>query len=354
MVAVQVNTSVTGGQPDFIVQSFDLEDAAIPVSSRASTSASRRQRARVRGRQHRQGEYDARWPAARAPTCSTTTAGGVQLGDIGRRLAFAVRFRDVNLLISDNITSRSRLMFNRDIRDRVERAAPFLQWDGDPYAVVVDGKIKFVRDGYTSSNNYPYAQRVDLAVAARRNELGSRGVRGQGNYIRNSVKAVVDAYTGEVTLYAFDESDPLPARLAQGVPRPVRAQERDHAEWPSTSATRRTCSRSRPGSTPATTRRPGRLLLQGRLLGAADDRSGEIQRQEDSELTTAASVKARPYYLLTKLPGSKQPEFVLVMPFTPNGKENMVSYLAANSTRPTTARCSCSAWTGPRFSGRPR
>ena len=99
----------------------------------------------------------------------------MQLSDIGRRLAFAVRFRDINLLISGNIKDDSRLMFNRDIRERVEKAAPFLQWDGDPYAVVVDGKIKYVRDGYTTSSNYPYAQRIDLGDAARRNELGSRG-----------------------------------------------------------------------------------------------------------------------------------------------------------------------------------
>ena len=177
----------------------------------------------------------------------------MQLSDIGRRLAFAIRFRDINLLISGNIKNESRLMFNRDIRDRVERAAPFLQWDGDPYAVVVDGKIKYVRDGYTTSANYPYAQRIDLADAARRNEIGSRGVESIGNYIRNSVKAVVDAYTGEVTLYAFDEQDPILKAWRKAFPDLFAAKGTSPRASSATCATPRTCSRSRPGSTPATT-----------------------------------------------------------------------------------------------------
>ena len=224
-------------------------------------------------------------------------------------------------------------MFNRDIRDRVERAAPFLQWAGDPYALVIDGKIKFVRDGYTASNNYPYAQRVDLAVAARRNELGSRGVQGQGNYLRNSVKAVVDAYTGEVTLYAYDESDPLLRAWRKAFPdlfapkSAITPSLAEHLRYPEDLFSIQTWiyASYHLGD-------PDDFYSKDDFWALPDDRSGEIQRQEDSGgLTTAASVKARPYYLLTKLPGSKQPEFVLVMPFTPNGKENMVSYLAAEA-----------------------
>jgi uncharacterized membrane protein (UPF0182 family) len=252
---------------------------------------------------------------------------------MGRRLAFALRFRDVNLLISDNITSKSRLMFNRDIRDRVERVAPFLQWDGDPYAVVVDGKIKFVRDGYTTTNNYPYAQRVDLAVAARRNELGSRGVQGEGNYLRNSVKAVVDAYTGEVTLYAYDDADPLLRAWRKAFPdlfapkNSVPESLTEHLRYPEDLFSIQTWiyASYHLGN-------PDDFYSKDDFWALPDDRSGEIERQEDSGgLTTAESVKARPYYLLTKLPGSSDLQFVLVMPFTPNGKENMVSYLAASS-----------------------
>jgi hypothetical protein len=208
-VAVQVNTAAEGGQPSFIVSGFNPEDPAIKVDQpRIYFGEPPPNSPEFVVANTAQGEYDAQG-ANETNLFNYSGDGGIQLSDIGRRLAFAVRFRDINLLISDNIKSESRLMFNRDIRDRVEKAAPFLQWDGDPYAVVVDGKIKYVRDGYTTSSNYPYAQRIELADAARRNELGSRGVEGIGNYIRNSVKAVVDAYTGEVTLYAFDESDPI-------------------------------------------------------------------------------------------------------------------------------------------------
>ena len=100
--------------------------------------------------------------------------------------------------------------------------APFLRWDADPYVAVVDGRLVFIRDGYTITDNYPYSQRIPLDVAARRTDPEDRGVHGEANYIRNSVKAVVDAYDAFPTLYAFDETDPLPD-LAQGVPKPVRA-----------------------------------------------------------------------------------------------------------------------------------
>src|SRR5215203_325837 len=214
MVAVQVNTADEGGQPDFIVKGFNAKDAAIPVQQpRIYFGEPPPNAPEFVVANSAQGEYDS--PSLSGETTSLynyqgdDATGGVQLSDIGRRLAFAVRFRDINLLISGNVKSDSRLMFNRDVRERVERAAPFLQWDGDPYAVVVDGRIKYVRDGYTTTNNYPYAQRIDLGDASRRNEIGARGVEGIGNYIRNSVKAVVDAYSGQVTLYAFDNQDPL-------------------------------------------------------------------------------------------------------------------------------------------------
>jgi uncharacterized protein len=335
VVAVQVNTSVTGGQPDFIVQDFDLQNAAIPVQQpRVYFGEPPGNAPQYVVVNTKQSEFDS--PGAGGQSTNLFKydgTGGVQLGDMGRRLAFALRFRDVNLLISDNITSKSRLMFNRDIRDRVERVAPFLQWDGDPYAVVVDGKIKFVRDGYTTTNNYPYAQRVDLAVAARRNELGSRGVQGEGNYLRNSVKAVVDAYTGEVTLYAYDDTDPLLRAWRKAFPdlfapkNTVPESLTQHLRYPEDLFSIQTWIYASYHLS-----NPDDFYSKDDFWALPDDRSGEIERQEDSGgLTTAESVKARPYYLLTKLPGSSQLQFVLVMPFTPNGKENMVSYLAANS-----------------------
>jgi hypothetical protein len=191
----------------------------------------------------------------------------------------------------------------------------------------------YVRDGYTTSSNYPYAQRIDLGDAARRNELGSRGVEGIGNYIRNSVKAVVDAYTGKVTLYAFDENDPILKAWRKAFPNLFKAQAeipddlRPHLRYPEDLFSIQTwiyASYHIPSADD--------FYSKEDFWALPDDRSGEIRRQEDTGgLAATTSVKARPYYLLTKLPDRPEPEFVLVMPFTPNGKENMVSYLAAQA-----------------------
>jgi uncharacterized protein len=337
MVAVQVNTSVSGGQPDFIVSEFQTKNAKIPVEEpRVYFGEPPANAPEFVVANTAQPEFDAPSSTGEggAGLSNYNGSGGVQLSDMARRLAFGLRFRDINLLISGNIKSDSRLMFNRDIRDRVELAAPFLQWDGDPYAVVVDGRIKFVRDGYTTSENYPYAQRIDLADAARRNEVGSRGVQGIGNYIRNSVKAVVDAYTGEVTLYAYDETDPILRAWRKAFPNlfapkqaAVASNLDEHFRYPEDLFSIQTWiyASYHIGN-------PDVFYSREDFWTLPDDRSGELQRQEDTGgLTIRASVKARPYYLLTNLPGSKQLEFVLVMPFTPNNKENMVSYLAANS-----------------------
>jgi uncharacterized membrane protein (UPF0182 family) len=336
-VAVQVNQAAAGGQPDFIVSGFNQEDAPIAATQpRVYFGEPPPNSPEFVVVNSKQGEYDAPSLSGEATSLFNYDGpGGVQLSDMGRRLAFAVRFRDINLLISGNIKNDSRLMFNRDVRDRVEKAAPFLQWDGDPYAVVVDGRLKYIRDGYTTSSNYPYAQRIDLADAARRNEIGSRGVEGIGNYIRNSVKAVVDAYTGQVTLYAFDEQDPVLATWRKAFPNlfapasSISDSLRSHLRYPEDLFSIQTWiyASYHIGN-------PDDFYSKEDFWSLPDDRTGEIRRQEDTGgLAAATSVKARPYYLLTKLPKGKAPEFVLVMPFTPNGKENMVSYLAAQSDK---------------------
>ena len=338
VVATQVNTSVNQGQPDFIVSEFDQTKARIPVTQpRVYFGEPPEGTPDFVIANTRQLEVDA--PTANGSGATSATfryngSGGITLSDLGRRLAFALRFRDVNLLISGNVTSASRMMFNRDIRDRVEQVAPFLQWDGDPYAVVADGSIFFIRDGYTTTNNYPYSQRIDLADAARRTrDIGSRGVQGQGNYIRNSVKAVVNAYTGEVTLYAFDETDPILKAWRKTFPSlfasPDRLPEslRRHIRYPEDLFSIQTWMYAS-----YHIGEPNAFYSKEDFWALPDDRSGEISQQEGGGgLAVVAPAKARPYYLLTKQPGSDSLQFVLVMPFTPNGKQNMVSYMSAAS-----------------------
>jgi hypothetical protein len=334
VVAAQVNRAETSGRPDFIVSGFDQQAAAIPVrqpriyfgepppDTPAYVVVGSRQpevdSPSVSGQSQVLVRYDGR--------------GGVQLSSPLRRLAAAVRFRDLNLLISSNFNARSRILFNRDIRDRTEKAAPFLQWDADPYVAVVDGRVVFIRDGYTTTDNYPYSQRIRLDVAARRTDPSDRGVGGEANYIRNSVKAVVDAYDGTTTLYAFDDTDPLLRawrRAFPGLFAPRSAMSADlqaHLRYPEDLFSIQT---DRYASYHIGAARD--FYSKQDFWALPEDRSGQLTRGEGSLVVAGTKPRMRPYYLLTRLPGEQAEQFVLVMPFTPNNKQNMVAYMAARS-----------------------
>jgi uncharacterized membrane protein (UPF0182 family) len=134
--------------------------------------------------------------------------GGVQLSHLGRKLAYALKYREPNLLLSDAIQDDSRLMHVREPRERVEKVAPFLELDADPYPAAVDGRIVWIVDGYTTSSGYPYSQSTNFGDAVTDSQTRSL-IQRQVNYIRNSVKATVDAYDGTVTLYQFGDRDPV-------------------------------------------------------------------------------------------------------------------------------------------------
>ena len=140
--------------------------------------------------------------------------GGVSIGSLFRQVLFAFRFGEKNLVLSGDLTSDSRILYIRNPRDRVEKVAPYLTIDGDPYPAVINGRVTWILDGYTTSDGYPYSERADLRdvtsdalVSTRSNRVAQAS--SQFNYIRNSVKATVDAYDGTVTLYAFDPQDPV-------------------------------------------------------------------------------------------------------------------------------------------------
>ncbi len=146
--------------------------------------------------------------AERQGTFNYDGTGGVRLSSLGHKLLYALSYREPNLLLSDAITDESRLMYIREPRERVAKVAPFLELDTDPYPAAVDGRIVWIVDGYTTSSGFPYSQRTDFGEATTDSQ--SRGVlRQQVNYVRNSVKATVDAYDGTVTLYEFGEPDPV-------------------------------------------------------------------------------------------------------------------------------------------------
>src|SRR5919197_4223373 len=337
VVAAQVNTAEASGRPAFVVSGFDQPGAAIPIRQpRIYYGEPPPDTPGYLVAATRQPEVDAPGPGGQ-PQASFRYEGrgGVPLGGLLRRLAFAVRFHDVNLLISSNLTARSRMVMYRDVRDRLEKAAPFLQWDGDPYVAVVGGRIVFIRDGYTTTDAYPYAERVQMEAAARRDAPGDRGVHGRANYLRNSVKAVVDAYDGTVTLYAFDEADPLLRAWRRAFPGLFEARSaippdlQAHFRYPEDLFA---IQANRYAAYHITAAKD--FYSKQDFWTLPEDRSGQIRPSlgaAASPLTvgnTEQKARMRPYYLLVKLPGESREHFVLVMPFTPNNKQNMVAYMA--------------------------
>ena len=157
--------------------------------------------------------------------------GGIALNSAARKLLYALKFREKNLLLSSALTGGSKLMYIREPRARVQKVAPFLQLDKDPYPAVVDGQILWIIDGYTTSAGFPYAQRSSFGdVTADSTNRGQGLAQAQVNYIRNSVKATVDAYTGKVTLYTWDEKDPVLKTWAKAFPGILTPKSKVSAE----------------------------------------------------------------------------------------------------------------------------
>ena len=140
--------------------------------------------------------------------------GGIQVNSFLRRVALAVNFGEFNLFGSNLITSESEIMLVRDVRDRVKKIAPFLHFDSDPYPVVINGQVKWIIDAFTTSNRYPYAETANVSQISRES-----GLNHSFNYVRNSVKAVVDAYTGEATFYLMDTKDPIAKMWKSAFPK---------------------------------------------------------------------------------------------------------------------------------------
>ena len=230
------------------------------------------------------------------------------------RLAAALREGEPNILLTDYLTANSRMMIRRKVQDRLQELAGFLQWDSDPYLVITDsGRLVWMVDGYTTSDAHPYSRAVDVP------EVGAV------NYIRNAVKATVDAYDGETHLYIFAPDDPIIdsyQRLFPNLFLPHRHAGRSAARTP---ATRKRCSASRRKSTarttcsirsPSTTRR-----TCGTWRGVTSARPKAAQAVD-------------PVYIVATLPGETKPEFLLMLPFTPRNKDNLIGLMAARCDGP--------------------
>ena len=221
------------------------------------------------------------------------------------RLVFAAREGSLKLLVSSNIDSDSRIIINRNVMDRVQTIMPYLSYESDPYMVTVDGKLYWMIDAYTSSSNYPYSQPFD--------ENGT-------NYIRNSIKVVVDAYNGDVDFYVVDEEDPIAMTYAKIYPELFKSGE------------------EMPEALKAHIRYPNYLLqIQANIYTRYHmEDIGVFYLNEDqwdiaNEIYGTEQVQMEPTYYIAKLPGEGTAEFFNSIPFTPKSKKNMTALLIARN-----------------------
>lgn len=260
---------------------------------------------------------------------------GVVLDNFFKRIAFAFRYRDLNLLISNQIRPDSRVLVERNIKAIVEQLTPFLAADSDPYPVILDGEILWVLDMYTTTANYPYSQRVTPDARARLRQVS--GVRLGTNYIRNSVKAVIDAHNGDVTFYRFDPDDPIinawnathPGLFVDASEMPERLE--NHLRFPQDMFRLQTYMYLK-----YHVNEENQLFSGNDEWSIPRDISGSIRTGDEvlwGDLPDGTQLEQMlPYYLLTELPGENQLSYLLLQPFNPRARRNMVSFLVADST----------------------
>ncbi len=257
-----------------------------------------------------------------------TGTGGVPVGGLLNKLVFAIKYGEQRILLSSLINKDSKILYNRNPRDRVAKVAPWLTLDGDPYPAVVGGKIVWIVDGYTTSAGYPYSEGTSLAAATTdaltRN---SASITAQANqrvsYIRNSVKATVDAYNGTVTLYQWDQKDPVLKSWMKAFPKTVQPKSAiskdllEHIRYPEDLF-----------------RVQRDILASYHVKTAAAFYGGQDFWRVPSDPSSFGSNSGAqpPYYLTLKLPNEKTPAFSLTTPFVPRGvRENLTAFAVVNS-----------------------
>ncbi len=268
-----------------------------------------------------QDEFD--YAAERDATTRFTGGGGVGIGGLWDRILFALRTRDLNLLVSSQIRGDSRILFNRNIADRARLIAPFLTFDADPYLVVADGSAWWINDAYTTGDRYPYSQKLGPLRRQAGTAIGDPDL----NYVRNSVKVATNAYDGSVHFYVVDEADPVIRTLRSIYPKlfePISsmpASLRAHIRYPEDIFRIQTDIFSTYHMTD-----PDEFYNRADAWRVANEIFQQGQAPQPLE----------PYYVATQLPGSARPEFVLFSPLTPAGgnRDNMVAWVAGRADPP--------------------
>jgi uncharacterized protein len=326
------NAVTSDGQPDFLVK--DVPPSGEPEISRPEIyfGEDLDSYAIVNTEQ---AEIDYTTSEGTDRTSNYAGEGGVLIDSFVKKLALAARFGEVNLMTSSAITSESRALYFRDIRERAGMAAPFLRFDADPYPVVFEGRIIWMLDGYSYTNRYPYAQRTNTDRLPA--ESGLRGL--PFNYVRNSVKVAIDAYEGSMRFFIVDDEDPLIASYQQAFPDLFETEAapdalRAHFRYPEDLFRVQTNAYGRyhmdapadfyrstdqwdiaqdPGSGPPTG--------QSETTATTDPTTGRI--------TSTRERRMDPYYLLMRLPDEEREDFLLLQPFVPTSRDDSRKELTA-------------------------
>ncbi|MFB4291804.1 UPF0182 family protein [Nonomuraea sp. ATR24] len=255
-----------------------------------------------------------------------TGKGGVPVGSFVNRLFYAAKYGEVNILLSGDINDNSKILYERNPRARIQKVAPFLTLDSNPYPAIVDGRVTWIVDAYTTSNAYPYSQSESLGEMTRdtatdRSRVIAQQPQDQVNYMRNSVKATVDAYDGTVTLYAWEPDDPVLKTWSNAFPGVIQPKERMSADLR------------------AHVRYPEDLfkvqrytLSRYHITDAAAFYSGQDFWNVPNDPSQGdRNIKQPPYYLTATMPGG-QPTFSLTTTFVPRQGPNLAAFMAVDST----------------------
>ncbi|WP_236836283.1 UPF0182 family protein [Blastococcus sp. KM273129] len=249
--------------------------------------------------------------------------GGVEIGSFFRQLTFAIYYQEHNFLLSDAVNEESKVLFVRDPRERVEKAAPFLEVDGDPYPAVIDGRIVWMLDGYTTSDSFPYSEQMQLGVAAA-DALTGTGTTALPNetvnYIRNSVKATVDAYDGTVTLYEWDTEDPVLETYMKAFPGLIQPKSaiddelQNHFRYPQDLF-----------------KVQREILTRYHVDDPVDFYNANNRWQIPDDPTQDTDQDQPPYYILAQRPGDNEATFQLTSALNAFQRENLSAFISASS-----------------------
>jgi uncharacterized protein len=336
--AAPANQTVCGGQPYFVSGFLDKatdqlscqsESDQIPVNQPRIYYGENMTEYALVGKPEKgpDVEYDRPIGAADKSADQYVTydgSGGIPVGSYWRRMLYAYKYRETNFLISSVFNGNTKILYQRDPRQRVQQIAPFLTIDGDPFPAVVGGKILWILDGYTTSSFYPYSDQIDLKSATS-DSLTTENIVAQQqqeniNYLRNSVKATVDAYTGEVKLYQFGAPDPVLQAWNKAFggkyvisSNEIPAELAAHFRYPEDQF-----------------KVQRDLLTRFHVTDPQQFYSGQDFWQVPEDPAPGKDAKQAPYYLLAKFPKQNQTTFQLTAAMTPRGRQNLVSLITGS------------------------